>query len=148
LKALRDENPLVREQAARSLEPALTLDDSDVASELRMMLADPVRDVRVAAAWTLRRSLDTNSEAGKDLQRMFDCNGDQPVGQFRIAMFHLDRGEPANALPHLLTAETWDPFSPPFRLAAADVLTELGRTNEAERELQILREQTNSPAAR
>lgn len=148
LKALRDEHPLVREQAARSLEAALNLDDGDVAKALQTMLADPVRDVRVAAAWTLRRSLDTNSEAAKDLRAMFDCNGDQPVGQFRIAMFHLDRGEPAQALPHLLTAEAWDPFSPPFRLAAADVLTDLGRTNEAERELQILREQTNSPAAR
>jgi hypothetical protein len=49
----------------------------------------------------------------------------------------------------LLKVEAWDPFSPAFRLAAADVLDSLGRTNEAERERQIVREQeTNAPAAR
>jgi hypothetical protein len=143
VKALRDEHPLVRAQAVQSLEA------SDATDALQPMLADPVRNVRDAAAWALRSSVDTNSQAGIDLATMLNCNADQPVGQFRIALFQIDRGEPEKALAHLLKAEAWDPFSPPFRLAAADVLDSLGRTNEAERERQIVREQeTNAPAGR
>jgi predicted Zn-dependent protease len=113
----------------------------DVADALQPMLNDPVRNVRVAAAWTLRSSLDTKSQAGKELTAMLDFNADQPVGQYRKAMFNLDRGEPAKALTHLRTAETWDPFSPPIRLETADLLSQMGRTDEALHELQTLCQQ-------
>jgi hypothetical protein len=138
-KSLRDDHPLVREQAARSLEPALDSGDANVTTALQSALSDSVRSVRVAAAWTLRRNLDTNTPAAQDLTAMLNSNADQPVGQYRIAMFSLDRGELAKALLHLKTAESWDPFSPPFHMAAADVLDALGRTNEAERERQTVR---------
>jgi hypothetical protein len=149
LRLLQNDHPLVREQAIKSLETRLNDGGRDVADALQPMLNDPVRNVRVAAAWTLRRSLDTRSRAGKELTAMQDFNADQPVGQYRKAMFNLDRGEPAKALSHLRTAEAWDPFSPPIRLETADLLSQMGRQNEALRELQTLcRQQPDFQPAR
>lgn len=146
MRVLRDDHPLVREQAIKSLEPRLNDGSSDVAAAFQPMLNDPVRNVRIAAAWALHATLDTNSRASKDLTAMLDFNADQPVGQYRKAMFSLNRGDPAKALAHLQKAETWDPFSPPIRLETADVLTQLGKTNEAAHELQILCEQHSDSA--
>jgi hypothetical protein len=141
LRLLQDDHPLVREQAVKSLESRLNDGGRDVADALQPMLHDPVRNVRVAAAWALRRSLNTKSQAGKELLAMLDFNADQPIGQYRKAMFYLDRGDLAKALTHLRTAERWDPFSPPIRLETADVLSQMGKTDEALRELQILCQQ-------
>jgi hypothetical protein len=144
LRLLHDNHPLVREQAIKSLESRMNDPGNDVSVVLQPLLNDPVRNVRVEAAWALRTSLDTNSQAGKELTAMLDYNADQPVGQYRKAMFNLDRGEPAKALAHLRVAESWDPFSPPIRLETARVLSQLGQTNEALHELQILcRQQPN-----
>ena len=52
LAQLKNEHPLVRERVVRSLEPAM--DDNAVATALKLMLNDPVRNVRVAAAWVMR----------------------------------------------------------------------------------------------
>jgi predicted CXXCH cytochrome family protein len=136
LRSLHDDHPLVREQAIKSLESRLS--DAHIASMLKSTLNDPVRNVRVTSAWVLRRGIDTNSPAGKELAAMLDFNADQPVGQYRMAVFNLDRGEPAKALIHLQKAEAWDPFSPPIRLETAEVLAQLGKTNEALREIDVL----------
>ncbi len=141
LRLLRDDHPLVREQAIKSLESRLNDGGGEVAGALQPKLNDPVRNVRVAAAWALRSSLDTNVVAGKELLAMLDFNADQPVGQYHKAMFNLDRGEPTKALAHLQLAEKWDPFSPPIRLETADILSQLGKTNDALHELQTLCQQ-------
>jgi tetratricopeptide (TPR) repeat protein len=146
LQLLQDDHPLVREQAIKSLEPRLNDGDGDVAVALRPMLNAPVRNVRVAAAWVLRASLDTNSLAGKELIAMLDFNADQPVGQYRKAMFCLDRGDPPKALAHFPTAATWDPLSPPIRLKTAEVLSQLGRTNDSLHEFEILCQQNPNSA--
>jgi hypothetical protein len=136
LAALKDIHPLVRERTINSLEPMVDSGDDDVITALRPMLDDASRNARVAAAWTLRASLDMNSRAGRDLQTMLDFNADQPIGQFREATFALSRRELADALAHLRKAAAWDPYSPPFRFEIAEVLTQLGRTNDAILELQ------------
>jgi predicted CXXCH cytochrome family protein len=136
LRSLHDDHPLVREQAIKSLEPRLNDRGSDTSTALQPILKDPVRNVRVAAAWALRTGLDTNSLAGKELTAMLDFNADQPVGQYHKAEFALDRGDPTNALGHLRIAEAWDPFSPPIRHKIADVLFLMGQTNAALQELQ------------
>jgi hypothetical protein len=140
ITSLHDNDPLVREQATKSLENFLG-SDQNVAIALKPMLADPVRNVRVATAWTLRANLDASTLSGKELTAMLDFNADQPFGQYRKAMFEFDRGNATNTLRHLRTAEDWDPFSPPIRQKTADVLTLLGMTNEAAMERQILRHQ-------
>lgn len=136
LAALKDNHPLVREKAIRSLEPAADSGDDVVNTALRPMLNDSARNVRLAAAWALRAVLDLNSTAGRELQTMLDFNADQPIGRYRKAQFALARRDPTGALAQLRKAAAWDPYSPPFHFEIADVLTQLGRTNEAIRELQ------------
>jgi len=138
LASLKDNHPLVREKAVNSLEPAITSGDDEVTAALHPMLNDTSRNVRVAAAWVLRDGLDLQSTAGRDLQTMLDFNADQPIGRYRKAKFALARHDPNGALADLRKAAAWDPYSPPFRFEMADVLTQLGRTNEGIQELQEL----------
>lgn len=129
LAALKDDHPLVRERAVRSLESALP--DTNVLAALAITEGDPSRNVRVAAAWVLRAQLDLQSPAGQDLERMLDLEADQPAGQFEAALFDLSRQKPAEALVHLKKATAWDPISPPFLCTQAEVQDRLGQLGEA-----------------
>jgi tetratricopeptide (TPR) repeat protein len=129
LAQLKNEHPLVREQAVRALEPALT--DVKVSAALQPMLADPLRNVRVAAAWVLRATVDLQGRAGQDLQRMLDLEADQPTGQFEQATLLLARQQSQKALEHLKKAAAWDPISPPFLCKQAQVQDQLGQLVEA-----------------
>jgi len=129
LAQLKNEHPLVRERVVRSLESVMN--DNAVATALKPMLNDPVRNVRVAAAWVMRATVDMQGQAGQDLQRMLDLESDQPTGQFEEAMLLLSRGHPAEALAHLKKATAWDRLSPPFLCAQARVQDQLGQLPEA-----------------
>ena len=135
LGQLKNEHPLVRERVVRSLEPNLGLasaiENAKVLDALKPMLNDPLRNVRVAAAWVTRASVDMQSQAGQDLQRMLDLEADQPTGQFEEAMLLLARQQPAEALTHLKKATAWDPLSPPFLCQQAEVQDQLGQLIEA-----------------
>jgi hypothetical protein len=128
LAQLKNEHPLVRERVVRALEPAVA--DTNVLTALQPLLNDPLRNVRVAAAWTVRSSVDMRSKAGQDLQRMLDLEADQPTGQFEAAMLLLSRQQPAEALVHLKKTTAWDPISPPFLCTQAQVQDQLGRLSE------------------
>ena len=127
LAQLKNEHPLVRERVVRSLEPT----GNEVSATLKPMLNDPVRNVRVAAAWVLRATVDMQSRAGRELQHMLDLDADQPTGQFEEAMLLLARQQPAGALAHLKKATAWDPLSPPFLCMQAQVQDQLGQLKEA-----------------
>ena len=129
LAQLKASHPLVRERAVRALEPVVG--NTEVASALQPMLNDPVRNVRVAAAWVLRATVDMKSRAGKELQRTLDLNADQPDGQFQEAMFELSRQHPKAALVHLQKSVAWDPLSPPFLCKLAEVQDQVGQIKEA-----------------
>ena len=137
IAALKDENPLVREKAVRSLEPLVQNGNADVTTALKPALEDPVGNVRVAAAWELRASVDPQSRAGLELQASLDMDADQPAGQYRKAMFNLARQQPDEAVTHLHKAIEWDPFSPPLRYETATVLSSLGLLAEAAEQLQV-----------
>ena len=109
---LSHEHPLVRQSAARSLEPALQA--PGVRGSMEALLNDPVRSVRVTAAWALRDSVDPGSVAGKDMQHMLQLNADQPSGQMQLGQFHFARRDLPSAIQHMETAVSWDPNSPPF----------------------------------
>ena len=138
LARLKDTSPLVREKAVNSLESEVDSNDGGTIQALKPMLEDSSRNVRVAAAWLLKSSVDAKSRAGVELQAMLDFNADQPVGQYRKAIFDLARRQPTNALAHLRKGIAWDPFSPPLRLEGAEVLTQLGRFDEAANEMKAL----------
>jgi len=133
INQLKHRQPLVREQAAKALESALP--DPEVDAALQLALNDPVLSVRLAAAWSLRATLDMNCLAGRELQEALDVDADQPTGQFRAAILLLSRHHLSEALPHLEKAAAWDAISPPYQCVRAQVLDQLGQTDRA---LEIL----------
>jgi hypothetical protein len=128
LERLKDEHPLVREKAVRALEP---LTGTGIEPVLKPLLDDPVRCVRVAAAWIMRTTLDPQNRAARELETALRLDADQPVGQYRLAMLELSRNRLPETLAHLRKAVEWDQYSPPFRCRLAEVLDKTGRLDEA-----------------
>ena len=128
----------MRGSAVQSLAPLIEMNVSGVRSALEPMLSDPVRNVRVAAAWALRSDVDLTSTAGKELEHMLHLNADQPSGQMQLGQFHYSRNNVPKAIEHMQRAVEWDTGSPPFRrdLAmmhsiAGDVKRGIAELNEA-----------------
>ncbi len=111
---LGDPAPLVRAAALRALEHA-----RDERGDARPLLEDPVRLVRVEAAWILRKDLALESRAGEDLARHLACSADQPQGALQSGLFRLDRGGSKEAEAWFRKAIAWDSGSAPFRQALA-----------------------------
>ena len=135
LSALNHDHPLVRSSAARSLD-ALVANHTDVRAGLERLLGDTVRTVRVSAAWSLRQTVDSTSQAGRELLHMLNYNADQPSGQMQLGQYYLTRGDVGQALSHTRRAVVWDQGSPPFRHDLAVMLSMNGETQEAIKELR------------
>lgn len=125
-KQLQHEHPMVRQAAARVLEPALQ--DRSLRDATETLLKDPVRSVRVTAAWSLRDGLNLDSVAGKELQHMLTHNADQPAGQMQLGQFYYALRDVPKAIQHMETAIRWDPNSPPFHHDLALLYTAAGNT--------------------
>jgi tetratricopeptide (TPR) repeat protein len=130
-----DTNALVRALAARALE-SLAGRNPAARKALETLLKDPVRLVRVDAAWALRASLETNSAAGQDLAWYLKHNADMPSAMLQKGVFLMDRGDPEAALAEFRRAVSWDGGSAPLRHALAVALSLQGNTAEAVQELQ------------
>jgi len=129
-----DPAPLVRAVSARSLNQYAG--DAAVNAALRRLLEDPVRLVRVEAAWALHAEVPLESRAGQDLCNFLDQSADQPAGLLQAAVLKLDRGNSAAALPLLRQAIAWDGRSAPLRHAYATALSLTGDSAEAARQLE------------
>jgi len=129
LRSLDHTNALVRGAAAHALGPALAA--PGVSEALRQRLEDPVRSVRLAAAWASRAALDPTSQAGRELQFFLDSSADQPGGQMRKGDYYFTRNDLPAALLHFQKAVAWDPYSPPFHQQLAVTLSALNRPREA-----------------
>lgn len=136
VKCFTNRAPLVRATAVRSLEPLVEQSDANVTGEIRKLLADPSRNVRINAAWALRAELDTNSIAGRELLHYLDINADQPSGQMQKGAFFFSRGELAEALEHFQKAVSWDTNSAPLRHEFAIALSAANRSQEAIEQLE------------
>ena len=136
LKSANDTNELVRAMSLRGLEPLAEAGFMPAASTLSERLQDPVRAVRIEAAWGLRRTLDTNSTAGRDLLTYLKHNADQPSGALQLGVFHMDRGDLARALEYFRRAVKWDTNSAPLHHALAVALSTDGKSAEAVESLQ------------
>jgi predicted CXXCH cytochrome family protein len=132
-----DPDPLVRSMSVRALEPLAQSGGQPVQLALRSRLDDPVRSVRVDAAWALHSSLDTNSTAGQDLLNYFRHSGDQPSGALQHGVFLMDRGDLVGAMVYFRRAVNWDTNSAPSHNALAVALSMEGKSDEAVQELQI-----------
>ncbi len=126
LGKISDTSPLVREAAVRALGIAVRENDSAVRDALQPLLDDPIRAVRIAAAWALCATVDLNSRAGKELVHMLDHNADQPTGRMQLAQFAALRGDNTAAIRQMQKAIQWDPNSPPFHHDLAILLSTTG----------------------
>lgn len=134
--ACRDTNELVRAMAVRGLEPLAQTPSQPIQSALQSLLKDPVRAVRVEAAWALHHTIDTNLVAGSDLLRFLRFNEDQPSSVLQLGVFHLDRGDVSAAASLFERALKWDPNSAPLYHAHAVALSIQGKSVEAVEALQ------------
>ncbi len=128
---LENKSPLVREAALRSLVYQCRENNSAIRDAVTPMLDDPIRSVRVAAAWALVDTLDLNSKAGKELVHMLDHNADQPLGRMQLSQFAFLRGQTKSAITQIKKAIEWDPNSPPFHHDLAILLSMTGDTKGA-----------------
>ncbi len=136
IKSTKDTNELVRAVAVRALEPDASAEVTAASRAVAAGLVDPVRGVRVDAAWALRRAVDTNSTAGRDLLAYLRHNADQPAGAMQLGVFQLDRGDVASAVDYLQRAVSWDTNSAPLFDTLAVALSVQGRSAETVAALQ------------
>jgi tetratricopeptide (TPR) repeat protein len=136
LRELSDTNDLVRSESVRVLESLVTDSNSVVVAALRERLADPVREVRIAAAWALAASVDHSSPAWNDLERMLEVNADQPTGQMQKGELALMQGDPARAVGYYAKAVEWDPSSAGARHDYAVVLSQMNQPAKAMEQME------------
>jgi tetratricopeptide (TPR) repeat protein len=119
-------SPLVREAAVRALGNLVRSKHPEIRRALQPLLDDPLRSVRIAAAWALCDTLDLSTRAGRELVHMLDLNADQPTGRMQLSQFTLLRGDTAGAIRQMRKAIAWDPNSPPFHHDLAILLSTTG----------------------
>lgn len=136
LERVGDSAPLVRGMAARALEPLEQPAAGTAQAALRRLLNDPVRLVRIEAAWSLRASLETNSPAALELRSYLEFNNDQPSGALQLGTYLMDRGDLEKAAECFARAVRWDGGSAPLRHAWAVALSLQGKRDDAVRELE------------
>ena len=131
LSCLSETNELVRGMAVRGLEPLVQSGNPAALAAIRARLNDPVRAVRVEAAWALHHTVDTNSPAGADLLAYLRHNLDQPAGALQMGVFLMDRGDLTAAIDYFRRAVQWDTNSAPLFHALAVALSADGKPAEA-----------------
>lgn len=131
-----DPAPIVRGMAARALEEMGPSYTPAIQGALERLLTDQSRSVRVEAAWALRATVSTNSEAGKDLLRWLEQSRDQPGGLVNLARFQEERGRSGEAVETLKVAVSWDKKSGAIQQVLANALARQGRVPEAVVHLQ------------
>jgi len=136
LRGLADTNALVRAECVHALEPLIANEIPAVADAVRQRIEDPSRNVRVAAAWGLRSTVDPASKAGGELLRSIELQADQPGGQMQKGTYAFARKDTQQALARFRKAAEWDPNSAPIRHELAVVLSVLNRNAEAVMQLE------------
>lgn len=119
-------DPLVRTAVAGILEFA-----PGNSALLHTLSKDPIRQVRIAAAWALRTSLGTNTPSFKELMATLQFNSDQPAGMMRRAQLAIDQNDLPTAELWMKRSVTLDASSAGGHEAYAVLLSQMGRTKEA-----------------
>lgn len=119
--ALGAAHPLERSAAVQFLDGHPQAD-----TLLRPLLADPVRLVRLDAAWALSPTLAADAPARRELDTYLDLGLDQPAGRARRAQDLANRGQHDAALGELDVAVRWDPHSPGLPETRASILVAQG----------------------
>jgi len=139
--AARADDPRVRQAAQQSLGAADPLERAaavrvfsgspEAAARLSPLLKDPVRLVRLDAAWELSPALAGDAPARRELEAYLAISLDQPAGRLRLGQDLANRGQLAAAETEIARAAAWDPHSPGILEVQGMVLASLGRPAEA-----------------
>jgi tetratricopeptide (TPR) repeat protein len=108
---LGDRSPWVRAAAARAL-------GGTAPEAVEGLLRDPVRAVRVDAAWSLRGMRPWSPALRAEVERWIEVTSDQPAGVLRRAELAWIEGRPAEARRWAERATGWDPSGPTFAAVA------------------------------
>ncbi|HEX3988406.1 MAG TPA: tetratricopeptide repeat protein [Verrucomicrobiae bacterium] len=136
LRGLENPDPLARVTAVGALAPFVEEPGGIAVEAIRKRLDDPSQNVRVAAAWALRSTVDPSSTAGRELVHYLDINSSQPAGQMQKGQYDFARGDVTSAIERFQKAVTWDPGSAPIREDLALALSNANRTGEAVAQLE------------
>lgn len=124
--ALRAADPLERAAAVRGL-----ANQPDASVVLRPLLADPVRLVRLDAAWALSTELPADSPLRLELDAYLQLNLDQPGGLVRVGMDLANRGRLDEARGKLELAASRDSTSTDINLLIGQLLVMQHKPAEA-----------------
>jgi len=136
-RGLADTNDLVRAECVRALEPLVDDSNPAILAGLQERLGDPIRSVRIAAAWALRARMNHSSPAWQDLENMLAANADQPVGQMQQGLLALTEGDSREALTHYRKAVEWDSTSAAARHDYAIILSQVGQNAAAVEQMEM-----------
>ncbi len=125
---LHHADSLVRAAAVRLL---TTLADPADKSALQAAQQDPVRLVRLDAAWAMSAELPTDSAIRREMDEWLRLGIDQPIGRLRLGQDFANRGMMAEAETQMRRAIDWDTHSAPMWIALARVVHAQGRAAEA-----------------
>ncbi|MEM1083289.1 MAG: ammonia-forming cytochrome c nitrite reductase subunit c552 [Verrucomicrobiota bacterium] len=95
------------------------------------VLTDPLKAVRIEAAWASIDRLPVDHPAFADITASASHQSDQPQGAMSMARLAVRRGEPDEAEKWFKRAAAWDPSSPVPRRDLAVFLSGLGRTGDS-----------------
>lgn len=124
--AVKDPDALVRAAAVRLLSGV-----NDARASLRPLLNDPVRLVRLDAAWALSDELEPGSTQARELETYLATAADQPLGQLRIGQHLANRGDSPAGIKALQKAVSWDPGSAPILETLGLVYQQAGQLDAA-----------------
>jgi tetratricopeptide (TPR) repeat protein len=130
-KSLTHESPLVRSAAVRAI-----ANTPDATALIKPLCDDPVRLVRLDAAWSLRNARDRSHSSYRELTDYIEAICDQPAGALRQTQFALDEQRIDDALKWSARAAAWDATSGMAHQIHAVVLNTAGKRDEAIAELR------------
>lgn len=108
--ALKDPSPIVRAASIDGLAPL----PAEARTEIAALLDDPIRLVRLRAAWARRDMLPTGGDVKRELIQSLEFNADQPSGAASMGQWYYAQHDLRQAEAWYRKAISWDRFSPPL----------------------------------
>ncbi len=124
--AVDDEDPMVRGSAIQALTGIPGQEDI-----IREAFDDPVRLVRLDAAWGLSQEATAHATLAKEFLDYLDLTLDQPGGRLRKGQHLANTGRLTEAVTEIKLATQWDRYSSEIHETHALVLQAAGRMPEA-----------------
>lgn len=132
LEAVKHEDPLVRSSSCIILEFGM-----GTSAVLESMFKDPIKEVRVAAAWASRSRLSQHPDMLNELKESLTFSADQPTGAMSLAQLAIDSNKLDEAEKWLEKAVAHDQTSAASHETYAILLSRVGKPQKALDQLKI-----------